>query len=597
MSIKTTIINPPQIFTKSQIASGVTPPLGVIYLASYLIKHGYPVQVIDALGENPEQTVPFRKGSFLRGLTFKEIIDKIDPDTALIGISNLFTFAYPAIEELCQQIHQRYPDKKIMLGGPHPSALYRDVLENHPEVDYVFKGEEGEQNLLKLVMFLDGKLKFEELTGIAFRDEKDEIVIANAVGRIKNLEKENLPYPARELIPMENYIKAQEGHGPSTGRWTSILTSRGCPYGCTFCESRRTKWVARSAEDVVDEMEECMQKWGITEFHFEDDNMTIDKNRIIAICDEIIKRKLNIKWQTPNGIRASRTDEEILIKMKQSGCMHITLAPESGSPRVLNDIIKKGVDFDLDQLKNCGAIAHKIGLKVAAYFILGMPGETKEDMDLTIAFAKELGKVGVDEVAFGLFIPLPGTPLWDAVEEKRQNIDFLDLLAIGDMTKALSWSDHITDEELQAYRKKAYLTFHVTRMLYHPFAFMSTFINVLRDIETTKTERTLRQYLKRFKIKAKKFTKIDTPQPKEDQNLNAYPYDGSQTMKVLMQNESKASYRKSFFKVLTSELKDMVKWKKGRPKAEQSEGELPDSPSEKTDPELRINEEKVESIK
>jgi radical SAM superfamily enzyme YgiQ (UPF0313 family) len=505
VSIKTTIINPPQIFTKSQIAAGVTPPLGVVYLASYLIKHGYPVQVIDALGENPEQTVSFKKGSYLRGLTFKEIVDRIDSDSRLVGISNLFTFAYPAVEELCQEIHRQYPEKKIILGGPHPSALYEEILLNHPEVSYIIRGVEGEYNLLRLVMCLDGRLEPENLTGVALRNEKGKVITVKAVGRIENLEKENIPFPARDLLPMENYIKAQEGHGPSSGRWTTILTTRGCPYGCTFCESRQTKWVARTAEDVVDEMEECIEKWGITEFHFEDDNMTFEKNRTIAICDEIVKRKINVKWQTPNGIRASRIDEEVLVKMKESGCVHITIAPESGSSRVLEDIIKKGGDFDLDRLKECGSFAHKIGLKVAAYFVLGLPGETKEDMELTISYAKELAKVGIDEVAFGLFIPLPGTPLWDEVKEKREGMDFLDLLSVGDMTKSLSWSDYITDEELQTYRRKAYMVFYVTRMVYHPFVFLNSFANTLRNVESTKTERTLRQYLKRFNIKAKKY--------------------------------------------------------------------------------------------
>ena len=505
MSIKTTIINPPQIFTKSQIASGVTPPLGVAYLASYLIKHGYPVQVIDALGENPEQTVAFRKGSFLRGLTFKEIIDRIDSDSRIVGISNLFTFAYPAVEELYQEIHRQHPDKRIILGGPHPSALYEEILLNHPEVSYVFRGKEGEQDLLKLVMYFDGKLKFEELTGIASRNERGDVIALKDTVRIENLEKENMPFPDRDLLPMENYIKAQEGHGPSSGRWTTILTTRGCPYGCTFCESRQTKWVARTAQDVVDEMEECMGRWGITEFHFEDDNMTFEKRRTLAICDEIVKRKINVKWQTPNGIRASRIDEEVLVKMKESGCVHITIAPESGSPKVLEDIVKKGGDFDLDQLKKCGTFAHKIGLKVAAFFVLGLPGETKEDMKMTISYAKELAKVGIDEAVFGLFIPLPGTPLWDEVKEKRIGMDFLDLLSVGDMTKSLSWSDYITDEELQAYRRKAYMAFQITRMVYHPVVFLKTFVNVLRDVETTKTERTLRQYLKRFNIKAKKY--------------------------------------------------------------------------------------------
>jgi radical SAM superfamily enzyme YgiQ (UPF0313 family) len=102
-------------------------------------------------------------------------------------------------------------------------------------------------------------------------------------------------------------------------------------------------------------MEECIERWGIEEFHFEDDNMTIHRERLIAICDEIIERGLGIRWQTPNGIRASRTDREMLAKMKQSGCMHITLAPESGSERVLKEIIQKGNDFALEQLRTCGA--------------------------------------------------------------------------------------------------------------------------------------------------------------------------------------------------------------------------------------------------
>ena len=106
--------------------------------------------------------------------------------------------------------------------------------------------------------------------------------------------------------------------------------------------------------------------------------MTFNKERVIGFCDEIIGRGLNIKWQTPNGIRASVTDSEMLSKMKSSGCLHITLAPETGSERVLKEVVEKGKDFDLTQLKDCGALAHDLGLKVAAYFIIGLPGETKK---------------------------------------------------------------------------------------------------------------------------------------------------------------------------------------------------------------------------
>ncbi|MFQ5672007.1 MAG: B12-binding domain-containing radical SAM protein [Nitrospinales bacterium] len=557
MIVKTTLINPPQIFTKSQVASGVTPPLGIAYLASYLIHRKCPVQVIDALGEAPEKISAFKKESFLRGLSFEEIVNKIDPQSQLIGISNLFSFAYPAVEILFRKIHERYPDKTIILGGPHPSALYKEILLQNPQVSFVALGE-GEESLFRLVRHLDGELDWNELTGIATRNGDEKVLLLESTKRISDLEQTNIPFPARHLLPMENYIKAQESHGPSLGRWTSMLSSRGCPYGCTFCESRRTKWFARSARDVVDEMEHCIQEYGISEFHFEDDNMTINKSRLIEICDEILKRGLNIKWQTPNGIRASITDEEMLRKMKASGCMHITLAPESGSERVLKDIVVKGRDFDLEQLKDCGALAHKIGLKVAAFLILGLPGETKEDMEMTIQYGKELAKAGVDEAAFSLFIPLPGTPLWDAVSDQLENVDLLDLLAAGDLNRAKSWNAHISDDELNAYRRRAYLSFFFTRMIYHPLSFLKSVSNVFRNIEETKTERTLRQFLKRFKIKKKKFTSVNEHVPAVQEDLNAYPYDATASMKVLFQNGPQHAYGHSLLKTYRLILKEFL---------------------------------------
>ena len=545
MSVQVTLINPPQIFSKSQVASGVTPPLGVGYLAAFLIEKKVRVNIIDALGEAPESIKVFRKDTYLRGLTFDEIIERIDSDSKLVGISNLFTFAYPAVSDLCQAIFERYPDKKIILGGPHPSAMYETILKTLPAVQYVALGE-GEESLYRLALHLDGKLGMDDLTGVAFRDEEGKVIRLESAKRIDNLNQERVPYPARHLLPMENYINAQESHGPSTGRWTSILSSRGCPYGCTFCESRRTKWIGRAATDVVNEMEHCMKEYSITEFHFEDDMMTANKNRTIEICDEIIRRKLNIKWQTPNGIRASLTDDEMLAKMKASGCVHVTVAPESGSPRTLKEIINKGADFDLDQLKNCGAMAHKLGIKVAAFFIIGLPGETLEDIEMTIRYGRELAKAGVDEAAFSLFIPLPGTPLWSEVEDQLVDMDFLDLLIVGDLARGKSWNPYISDEQINALRRKAYLSFHITRMIYHPLAFLKSCFNVLTDVEETKTERTLRQFLKRFNIKKKKFTSI--PSKKSETDLNAYPYDASTTLKVLLQNRPNHAYSNSLLK-------------------------------------------------
>lgn len=554
------LINPPQIFTKNQVASGVTPPLGIAYLAAYVREEGHSVQIIDALGEAPQKINAFRKNTFLRGLTFDEILEKIRPDADIIGISNLFTFAYPAVEELAKRIKTKFPDKKLILGGPHPSAQFREILRSVPEVDYICVGEEGEESFLRLLMHLEGKLPESDLTGLALRDANGMVVKLASTKRLMELEQGKVPFPARDLLPMENYIKTQESHGSSNGRWTSMLSSRGCPYGCTFCQSRKTRWVSRDAQDVVDEIEYCIKNWGIEEFHFEDDNMTVNQSRLYEICDEINKRGLKIKWQTPNGIRASRTNIEMFEKMKASGCCHITLAPETGSQRVIDEIIQKGRDFSFEHLKACGRDAHKIGLRVAAYFILGLPGETKEDIQHTIKYAQELAKVGVDEVAFGLFIPLPGTPLWDKCGDKVKNLDFLDLLAIGDLSKAISFNDHITPDDLQKLRRKAYLTFFITKALYHPLVTLRSFWNVLRDIEETKSERVLKTLLRRYRFR-KKDRKIalnpafqgaggDISTAGTTQDMNAYPYDASRTLKVLFQNSPHYSYGHSLYKAV-----------------------------------------------
>ncbi|MDG2410287.1 MAG: radical SAM protein [Halioglobus sp.] len=510
MSHEVILINPPQVFTKNQVASGITPPLGIAYLASVLELHEITVDIIDSVGLEPQTIHPFEKETFVRGLHFGDIVARLDDAVKIVGISNLFSFAYPVVQELCRQIRAFRSDIKIVLGGPHPSALYEEVLiEDKDLVDFVILGE-GElpflelcQKLLQENMVMQTNIG-SDIANLAFLDEDGKCVMGTEkLARNTKLNSDTIPFPARHLLPMENYILAQESHGFSNGRWTSMISSRGCPYGCTFCASRKTRWVSRSATDVADEIEYCIENWDIREFHFEDDNMTINVKRLIEICNEIKRRKLDIRWQTPNGIRASRIDEEMLTAMKDSGCEHVTLAPESGSPRVLTDIVQKGKDFDLQHLKDCGATAHKIGLKVAAYFVLGLPGETREDMEMTIAYARELAKVGVDEVNFGLFIPLPGTPLWEPSKHKIKDLDWLDLLTVGDLAKAVSFNDEVGSKELDWVRKKAYMSFLLTRIIYHPTQFAGTIFNVFRGIEKTKSERVLRNLVRRYKKDAK----------------------------------------------------------------------------------------------
>ncbi len=470
------LINPPLAYSKSQVSAGVVPSLGIAYLAAVALRGGHKVKVIDAVGESPEEVNPYKTGFEIRGMTFSEIADAVPKNTDLIGISNLFTFAFPVVSDLTKEL-KRKRNAPIVVGGAHVDLL--DVM--------------------------DDKKKEKELDGFAWK-ENGRVRVNPKTKFIENLD--SLPFPARHLLPMENYFKMKEAHGPTEERWTPLISSRGCPFECTFCTpklwQRRRRF--RSAKNVVDEIEECIDDFDIHDFYFDDENLTIDKKRVFAICDEIKMRKLDITWQTPNGIRASGTDKEMLAKMKEAGCKHITVAPESGSDRVLNDIMKK--HQTLDQVTRVVKSANELGLKTAAFFLIGLPGETEEDIRKTISYSDKLAKVGLDEISYSIFIPLPGSELYDKLKaEGKLDYSFDDLTSamvlslstfgIDNKGKAKSWSD-IPIEKLHGYRKRAYIRFHAIRSLYHPLSAAKSLMNVLSGRQETKTERVLQTFFERY---------------------------------------------------------------------------------------------------
>lgn len=493
--MKVVLINPPQVFSKAQVAAGVIPPLGLMYLAATLRRAEHTPLIIDSVIEGVEKIYDVSKSLSCRGLDFPAIIAKIPKDTGLICITNHFSFAFPVVRELTKRIKQTYPLLPIAVGGAHPSALPREtVLED--SIDFVCISE-GEETLISLVKNLDNREALFKIDGLAFKDEDG---IPHVMPKQKYIEDlDRLPFPARDLVPLEKYFRVREAHGPSQRRWTPILSSRGCPFKCTFCTQDLwdRKYRVRSAESVLDEIELCVNEYNIREFHFEDENLTLNKERMHKICKGLIERELNIIWQTPNGIRASVTDEETLTLMKESGCYHITVAPESGSERVLNDIMKK--QQDLSKVTAVVRHASKIGLRTAAYFMVGLPGETLDDLKMTVNYGCQLGKTGLDEVLFSNFTPLPGSELFkQLIHDQKIDVDWNDLVSIGDVTKTKSWAEEIPSEVLNAVRFKAYLKFHALKAMYHPMKVLRSIFNVLRRKEELKTERVLITFSKRL---------------------------------------------------------------------------------------------------
>lgn len=485
--MKIVLINPPQIYTKTWIASGIVPPMGLLYLAASLKQCGHEPIIIDSVVEAPNNTYSMGDNIGGRGLNFTDIIARIPDNVALIGITNLFSFAFPLVRELTKEIKKVYPAIPVVVGGAHPSATPLETV-SEPSIDFVVISE-GDKTIVELADNMREYNAIKKIDGLAYKDEKGIPSLNPKTKFIENLD--SISFPARELVPFGKYYEIGRAHGPTQDKWTPILSSRGCPYQCTFCTPKLwdRRYRARSAQNVIAEIEECIKKYGIKEFHFEDENLTIDRKRIIEICNGIISKKLDIRWQTPNGIRASVTDKEMLNIMKEAGCHHITFAPESGSVRVLSEIIKK--QQDLAKVTALVSHASHLGLKTAAYFVSGLPGETVQDVEMSIDYACQLAKIGLDEIAFSRFVPLPGSELYEKlIREGKFNADWKSLISTGDLSEAKSWSEHISSRKLQQLRRKAYSKFYLTRMIYHPFKVMRSIINIIRRTEELKTERT-----------------------------------------------------------------------------------------------------------
>ena len=338
------LINPPQLFTATQETAGVVPPLGLAYIAASLAEAGYETKIIDAVGVK-YWNYHHWQGHKLRGLDFNSIIEQIPPDTRWIGISNLYTFAFLVSASLSEQIKAKFPGVPIVHGGAHSTVMPEYTLSREA-IDAVVLSE-GELTAVAITRAFAEEIPLSEVDGITYRSN-GEIVTNPKTNYIKDLD--SIPFPRRDLLPMKNYFEAREPHGnASVANWTTMIGSRGCPYGCTFCNTPkiwRRLWRSRSPQNVIDEIVHLKKEYGVEEIHFEDENLCLRKDWTLEFCEKLVTQNVDIKWQPSNGIRAESVTPETAAAMKKSGCTNVTIAAESGSPRILKEVIRKNLKLE-----------------------------------------------------------------------------------------------------------------------------------------------------------------------------------------------------------------------------------------------------------
>jgi magnesium-protoporphyrin IX monomethyl ester (oxidative) cyclase len=413
--MKVLLVNPPQTFYPGSDAPAGNLPLGLLYIAAVLEKAGSKVEVLDAFMTD----VSIRKiGDTAEiGMPYERIAGKIKrskPD--IVGIANPFTCQVQHAIKVAKIVKEMDPDVLTVVGGPHVSAVPEEFLNEAGNVDIGVTGE-GEYAMLDIVKMHEGQKKVEEIQGIVYRKD-DRTLQTPTRPLIENLDE--LPYPAYHLVDMERYLNPEMIEYRSfKERSVSMITSRGCPFNCVFCSVHLhmgKAFRAHSVEYVVNHIDHVVSKYRVKTIFFEDDNLTFDIKRFEAICDRLIERDIRFKWETPNGIRADYLTMNLLKKMKRSGCQSVFFGVESGDQHVLDDIISKSLD--LKAVINVAKMCEEIGLNTAAFYIIGFPGEKKEDMLKTVDFALRLKREYDVGMLLHVATPSCGTRLYYECKKK-----------------------------------------------------------------------------------------------------------------------------------------------------------------------------------
>lgn len=375
-------VGPEQVFA---------PPLGLASIASVLRQNGHDVRILDM----PAKAIrPQGVSAFIR-----------DFAPHLVGISDNLSFTRGSSIEVARAVKEASKDIPVVFGGNDATFSYESILAGSPEVDFVLRYE-GEYTMLELARQLEAERSVSSCAGLAYRANEATIELNEEAPKISNLDA--LPLPACDLLPMSSY----------RGTAGFIVTSRGCPFRCAYCSTSTfngRKYRAMSPRRVIEEVEHLIREYGVRDISFGDDTYTLKRERVVAICEEINRRKLDIRWTA--NTRVDLVDYDLLRLMRRAGCNTLLFGIESSSQEVL-DRIQKG--FRIGEARQAIQWCRNLGIRVTECFIIGLPGETSESAGRIVDFISENP---ADVLSLGILALYPGSSLYE--ESNRFGIKIL----------------------------------------------------------------------------------------------------------------------------------------------------------------------------
>jgi len=398
MSSSKVLLTSPQVdyarmFGKASTTTPSNIPLNLLYLSAYLESMNIPVKILDGqVHDLDEQSLIMN-------------IKQFNPN--IVGISCATPLVYAA-HRIAKTVKAVSRQITVIMGGPHPTVLPEETIADE-NVDIVVRGE-GELTLFELVKAIESGSSLNSILGITYRDNGN---IVSTQNRPLNTDLDSLPFPSRHLIPIREYRPQADIYYRFP--WTTMLTSRGCPYNCIFCASRRIsghRYRVTSPEKVVEEIDVLVNQYGIRNIGMADDNFVVDRKRTERICNMLIREGYNQRVDWVCAARADGVDEPLLKRMRAAGCKCICVGIETGSQRLMN-ILRK--HLKLEKVENAVKLMRRVGIKVRGTFLLGIPTETEEETLQTINFAK---KLNLDFAKFNIITPYPGTELWEMAKER-----------------------------------------------------------------------------------------------------------------------------------------------------------------------------------